>query len=144
VKQIEISDATAEQLQLLADGWHTTLRDALARLVYAVATGATLRLRRRPEVAPVGVHNRYRGTRTDATFEPDTHLLTIRSGLLSGQSYTSPSAARRAVVAVLNPAVSPAGNGWDFWTITVTGAKLRTLRPPTAAGAGAGGGGDRS
>jgi hypothetical protein len=131
VQQIEVSDATYGELELLAAAWHTTPRNALARLVYAVATGATLRTPHPPRSARVAaVHSLYAGTRTDATFEPETRLVTICSGLLCGQTYTSPSAARRAVVAVLNPAVNPTGDGWDFWTVTTTGAKLRTLRAP--------------
>jgi len=139
VKQIEISDATHRELEMLAAGWHTTVADALARLAAAVTAGGVVHHALRPTLpAPVAVHSLYAGIRTEATFEPDTHLVTMCSGPLCGQTYTSPSGARRAVVAMHNPFVSPVGNGWDFWTVTTTGATLRTLR-----GAHGDAGGDR-
>jgi hypothetical protein len=76
----------------------------------------------------VAVHAVYAGTRIEATFEPESQHVIVCSGPLSGQTYTSPGGARRAVVAHLNPAVSPVGNGWAFWKVTTTGARLETLR----------------
>lgn len=125
--QIEIDERTYGDVELLAAAWRTTPGDAIRRLVAAMATGVSLGPER-PNLPPVDVHTLYAGTRVEATFDPDTHCVTIRGGLLGGQTYTSPSGARRAVVGLLNPDINPNGNGWDFWTVTTTGAKLRTLR----------------
>lgn len=133
MKHIDVDEDVYRELEQLATAWHTTTAGALARLITVVATGATApgtRPPRRP--APIAVHGLYAGTRIEARFEPDTHALTIDSGPLSGQRHTSPSGARRAVVSLLNPGVSPAGNGWDFWRITATGATLRTVRDQDA------------
>ena len=70
----------------------------------------------------------YAGARMEATFDPRTRVVAITGGPLSGCSFTSPSGARAAVVRLLNPSVSPIGNGWHFWVITDTGARLHTLR----------------
>lgn len=125
--EIEIEDRTYRELELLAVDWNTTIRDVVDRLVGVVALGPGAR-RPRPAKPPVAVHAVYAGTRIEARFEPDSQRVTVGSGPLSGQTYTSPSGARRAVVARLNPAVSPVGNGWAFWKVTATGARLDTLR----------------
>lgn len=124
VPSIDISDAAYRELERLAVAWDCGITEAADRLV----AGFTSRGWRRPTSDLVTIHAVYAGTRTEATYEPDSHCVTVCSGPLCGQTYTSPSGARRAVVAVLNPAVSPAGNGWTFWTITATGARLETLR----------------
>jgi hypothetical protein len=127
VPYIEVDDRTYRELELLAVAWNTTIADALTRLVVTVATAATAR-RARPALPPVALQAVYAGTRVDATFDPESHAVTVCSGPLCGQRYTSPSGARRAVVALLNPTVSPVGNGWNFWTVTDTGDRLHTLR----------------
>jgi hypothetical protein len=127
VPEIEVDDRTYRELELLAVAWNTTIRDVVDRLVLAPATGAGV-LRTRPALPPVAVHAVYAGTRIEALFERDSAYVTVCSGPLSGQTYTSPSGARRAVVALLNPAVSPTGSGWVFWKVTGTGARLETLR----------------
>ena len=125
---IEVSDETYRDLELLAASWRTTVGEAVARLVDTPSTAST------PEGEPadasplLAVHAVYAGTRTEATFDPRNRVVTITSGPLSGRSFTSPSGARIAVVRLLNPSVSPIGNGWHFWVITDTGARLRTLR----------------
>jgi hypothetical protein len=75
------------------------------------------------------VHAIYRGSRIEARFDPRTHAVTITTdGPLQGHAFTTPSGARAAVVTHLNPDVSPIGNGWTFWTVPATGARLHTLR----------------
>ena len=114
---IDVDEGTYRELELLAVAWNTTISDVVRRLVNAVAAGAPLR-RARAALAPTAVHAVYAGLRVEATFDPETHAVTVHSEPLSGQTFTTPSGARRAVVAVLNPGVSPTGNGWHFWTVT--------------------------
>ncbi len=124
MQQIEVSDETYRRLALLAAPWHTTVGDAVARLIADLIT----RDANAEDRTTVAVHGVYAGTRVAATFDPATHVVTITSGPLAGRSFTTPSGARAAVVRLLNPSVSPVGNGWNFWIITDTGARLRTLR----------------
>jgi hypothetical protein len=124
---IDISAAAYRELERLAVAWDCGLTQAADRLIIGVATGVRS-LRPRPASRPVAIHAVYAGTRIDATFDVESCAVTVCTGLLCGQTYTSPSGARRAVVAVLNPTVSPGGNGWTFWTVTATGAHLDTLR----------------
>lgn len=131
MKQIDIDIHTLQDLELLAAAWQVTVGEAVGRLVAAMKADAV-----RPDPGgtqrpgPVEVHNVYAGRRTEATFDPATGSITVDSGPLSGRTYGSPSGARRAVIAAANPTVNANGNGWDFWTITTTGVKVRTLRNP--------------
>jgi hypothetical protein len=124
---VDISDAAYRELERLAVAWECGITEAIDRFFTAVATGARLR-RPRPVADRVVIHAVYAGTRVEGLFDRDSHAVTVCSGPLCGQTYTSPSGARRAVVAVLNPTRSPVGNGWHFWTVTATGARLHTLR----------------
>ncbi len=125
---IEVSDDTYRDLELLAASWQTTVGEAVARLIDSLATASTPAGETADAAPLVAVHAVYAGTRTEATFDPRTRVVTTTSGPLSGRSFTSPSSARIAVVRLLNPSVSPIGNGWHFWVITDTGARLHTLR----------------
>ncbi len=125
---IEVSDDTYRDLELLAASWQTTVGEAVARLIDTFTTASTPAGETADASPLVAVHAVYAGTRTEATFDSRTRVVTITSGPLSGRSFTSPSGARAAVVRLLNPSVSPIGNGWDFWVITDTGARLHTLR----------------
>src|SRR5205809_209920 len=116
--RIEVSDEVYAHIALLSAAWHTTPGEAVTRLIYDLTTPGT----EPSDSQPVAVHSIYAGTRTDATFDPATRVVTITSGPLSGRRFTSPSGARTAVVRLLNPSVSPIGNGWHFWIITDTGA----------------------
>ncbi|MEK6443549.1 hypothetical protein [Pseudonocardia sp. T1-2H] len=84
-----------------------------------------------PESAPDGhvyVYGDYEGHRTRGTFNLTTHRVDVMDGPLSGKSFKTPSAAASAVVASLNPAVSPNRNGWGFWRIESSGEILQTIR----------------
>ncbi|GAA1810974.1 hypothetical protein GCM10009682_35690 [Luedemannella flava] len=124
---IEVGEGTYRELELLAVAWHTTIPDVVRRLVHAAATGVPPR-RAYAALVSVAVHASYAGTRIEAIFEPEPHAVTVRSGPLRGRIFKTPSGARRAVIEALNPGASSAGNGWHFWTVTATGARLHTLR----------------
>lgn len=125
VPQIEVDDRTYRELELLAVAWHTTITEAVDRLVTKLATRATVRAH--PATDSVEVHAFYNGTRIDATFDPESHAVTVCSGPLCGRIFKTPDGARRAAITLLTPGYSPNGNGWTFWTVTDTGALLNTL-----------------
>ena len=69
--QIEVDDRTYRELELLAVAWHTTITEAVDRLVTKLATRATVRAH--PATDPVEVHAFNSGTRIDATVDPESH-----------------------------------------------------------------------
>ncbi|MYS20848.1 hypothetical protein GA0115240_123662 [Streptomyces sp. DvalAA-14] len=75
----------------------------------------------------VEVHAAYDGHRVSGRYDTSTGVLTVTTGPAQG-TYESPSGAAVAVVNDLNPHVKPNRNGWSFWTVTVTGEPLQSLR----------------
>ena len=123
--QIEVDDRTYRELELLAVAWHTTITEAVARLITTVATRASVRAR--PAADAIEVHAFYNGTRIEATFDPESHAVTVCSGPLCGRTFNTPDGARRAVITLLTPGYSPHGSGSTFWAVTDAGALLNTL-----------------
>ena len=119
---IEISDAAFEILTGLAKDAGLTPGEVVDRLIRAFTAGHANPAR------PTAVHAVYLGARTDATFTPANGLVVITSGPLTGRRYRTPGAARSAVITAADPGASPAGSGWDFWTLTDSNLPLRTLR----------------
>jgi hypothetical protein len=76
------------------------------------------------------VHAFYNGTRIDATFDPESHAVTVCSGPLCGQTYASPTDAEDAVCAMLNPDGEAVVYGWTSWLVTASGLPLELLSPP--------------
>jgi hypothetical protein len=76
----------------------------------------------------IPIHVDYQGHRIDALFDRASGAIRILSEPLDGESFGSPSGAAIAVVRTLNPEVSPNRNGWDFWTVSKTGAPLSSIR----------------
>ncbi len=126
---IEVDDRTYRELELLAVAWHTTIGEAVDRLVTKLATRATTRVtvRAHPATDPVEVHAFYNGTRTDATFDPESHAVTVCSGPLRGHTYASPTEAEDAVRALLNPDAEAVVKGWTSWLVTASGIPLDLL-----------------
>jgi hypothetical protein len=118
VPQIEVDDRTYRELELLAVAWHTTIGEAVDRLVIKVATRATVRVH--PAEHPVELYAFYNGTRIDATFDPESHAVTVCSGPLCGQTYASPTDAEDAVCDVLNPGGEAVVEGWTSWLVTAS------------------------
>jgi hypothetical protein len=122
--QIEVDDRTYRELELLAVAWHTTITEAVDRLVLKRATRATVRAH--PPEQPVEIYAFYNGTRTDATFDPESHAVTVCSGPLCGHTYTSPTDAEDAVCDVLNPTGEAVVEGWTSWLITASRLPARS------------------
>jgi hypothetical protein len=147
---IEITDRTYRELLTVAITWRTTVTAALARLVAECASGFETDepAPTNPATAPgatsasgtsgasgseaatgtVAVFARHAGTRTKATFDPHTRAVTITSGPLTGQHFTTPTTAMCAVIINSGSATRGPGNGWRFWIVTATGQPIHSLR----------------
>jgi hypothetical protein len=125
VPHIEVDDRTYRELELLAVAWHTTITEAVDRLVLNGATRANVRAH--PAEHPVEIHAFYNGARIDATFDPESHAVTVCSGPLCGHTYASPTDAEDAVCDVLNPTGEAVVEGWTSWLITASRIPLDRL-----------------
>lgn len=132
---IELDEATANDLRLLASAWGgISPGAAVARLI------AEFRAQAAPASSPasasggaVDVHVDYMGTRVRGVFDPETTSIRIVDGPLAGKLYPKPSTASRAVIGLLNPSQrSKSANGYEFWTVSSTGKSLQSVRksPP--------------
>ncbi|MDW6059948.1 hypothetical protein SAZ11_20510 [Streptomyces sp. FXJ1.4098] len=79
------------------------------------------------EPGMVAVHARYAGHKVPGEYDPASEALVIPSGPAQGR-YKSPSGAATAVLQAYNPDVAPHRNGWSFWIVDATGARLQSLR----------------
>jgi hypothetical protein len=115
-------------VRLLATAWATTTSDVITRLVDFYRT-------HQPGSPPattgdIDVHAFYDYRHVTGVFHRHHLTLTVTSWPLDGQRFRSAHAAAVAVVRALRPSVAdPNRNGWDFWTISGSGKKLRTIRP---------------
>jgi hypothetical protein len=75
----------------------------------------------------VEIYAFYNGTRTDATFDPESHAVTVCSGPLCGHTYASPTDAEDAVCDALNLGGEAVVEGWTSWLITASRLPLDLL-----------------
>lgn len=78
--------------------------------------------------AEVRVYAIFDKVRTDAVFDRSARSLTIVSGPLAGQSFSSPSGAAGAIIKHYRPDINPSRNGWSFWTVASDGRLLQSVR----------------
>jgi hypothetical protein len=77
--------------------------------------------------AEIEVFATYHGSRVSAVFRRDTRAVKITSGVLSGETFKSPSSAASHVVTALNPGRKKAAtNGLVFWR-TADGRDLKAI-----------------
>jgi hypothetical protein len=126
---IDVSEAVAVKIKLLAKAWRVSPGVAVQRLVEdfesdldAVGDDAFSAGGR------VNVHSDYQGTRTAGIYDRADRSLLITSGACEGERFSTPSAAAIAVVSKLNPGVNPSRNGWAFWVVDETGQRLQSVR----------------
>lgn len=124
---IDPSSPTYREIQLLAAAWGVSAADAVAVLLDHYYTNVATASAPDGD-ANVAIHAIYRGTRVEGHFHRSTRVITIATAPWAGQRFTTPSAARKAVVAALNPSISPMGSGWTFWIVTATGRRLESIR----------------
>jgi len=125
--EVEVSMSTKQRVALLARAWGVTEGEAVERLIDEFQRGEPADSQA-PAPHNVAVHAVYGGARIDGLFDPATGSVAITTGPLAGMTYRSPSGAAIAVVSLHNRSVSPNRNGWDFWLMSETGERLRTLR----------------
>ncbi|KJK11984.1 hypothetical protein UB45_11910 [Terrabacter sp. 28] len=127
---MNVSEATADRLRLLASAWEVDEEGAISRLIDRLAAGATEdpTPQSSARADQVEVYAVYDGRRVSGLYDPRTKALTVTSTPLEGSKYKSPSGAAIAVVQATNPKVNPNRNGWTFWTVRSTGDTLQSLR----------------
>ncbi|MEV7568634.1 hypothetical protein [Streptomyces tanashiensis] len=129
--EFKLGKEDAAKVTLLKRAWGVDEAGVVHRLLEFFESGAG-----GPAVSPpaaavaagtVGVHARYDGHRIAAEFDPASQSVTILSGPAEGR-YKSPSGAATAVLQAYNPGVAPHRNGWSFWVVDSSGARLQSLR----------------
>jgi hypothetical protein len=123
---VDVDDETDRYLEFASRVAQISKGEVVARLVAAD---------KRPAVGEpaspalgVPVHADYAGYRTRARYVPGPARIEIIDGPLAGRTFTSPTAAARAVVSHYRPTVSAHRNGWNFWTVTASQIPLQNLR----------------
>jgi hypothetical protein len=131
--RIDLDDETYALVRFAAQAFEVSESEVVAR--------AVRRLSSDPEPSasdpwePVDLYAEYEGHRVEATYLPATRRLTVTSPPVAGETFTTPSAAARAVVLGLNPDRSAAQtNGWRFWRVAATHQRLDVLRARAPAG----------
>lgn len=116
-------------LRLLAAAWRTSQADTVARLIrfYQNFNPADTPPAP-PDTGDIEVFGRYKRTTVTGIYHSRSRAITITSPPCQGEWFSTSSAAAKAVITALNPSISAANRtGYDFWTITATGGKLRTI-----------------
>ncbi|MGW1927836.1 hypothetical protein [Streptomyces sp. NPDC001919] len=133
--ELKLSKEDEAKVTLLARAWEVDGSGVVHRLLEYFESGAGGRDADAPAVSggAVGVHARYDGHRIDAEFDPASESVTILAGPAEGR-YKSPSGAATAVLQAYNPGVAPHRNGWSFWVVDASGARLQSLRHGQASG----------
>lgn len=124
---ITLGEAASRQVALLARAWNIDAEAVVLRLLEHFQREGGPELAEQTEDKLVAVHARYMGHRIAGKFDPETHSLVILSGPGKG-CYKTPSGAATSAVQACNPGTTPHRNGWSFWVVDATGARLQSLR----------------
>ena len=126
--EVVVSRDSYERIQLLARAWEMDASAAIDRLLAEFQRGTPPKT---PAVTGrVSIFANYRGTRTEAMFDPVTEHVLITTGVLAGRDFPSPSGAAVGLVKRMNPEIRPERNGWNFWMLTESGRPLYSIRRP--------------
>ncbi|MFE1550952.1 hypothetical protein [Streptomyces sp. NPDC058718] len=133
--EFKLSKEDEAKVTLLARAWGVDGGGVVHRLLEHFEGGAGGPMAAASTVAggAVSVHARYDGHRIAAEFDPASESVTILAGPAEGR-YKSPSGAATAVLQAYNPGVAPHRNGWSFWVVDASGARLQSLRRGQASG----------
>jgi len=120
-RSVEIDERTYQLLEAAAWGKGCTLGELVTLLLGDAlpqpGTSTKGERERSESTGGVAVFADCEGHRTHGRFHPGTTRIDITSGPLGGQSFKTPSAAARAVVAHFKPGGKPNRNGWLFWRL---------------------------
>lgn len=127
---IDVDDETYERVRFAAGVLRVTEAEVIAMAIRAFGERPAATAEPAPDPwTPVAIYGRYEGQRVEAQYVAATRRVVVTSGSLAGTTFTSPSAAARAVIADLNPArASSPANGWVFWRVVATDDRLDSLR----------------
>ncbi|MBS2963956.1 hypothetical protein KGA66_12945 [Actinocrinis puniceicyclus] len=125
---VDVADDVYSKVRLLGQAWGVDDNEVIRRLLESFQKPATVEgSTDRPETE-VPVHVIFEKVRTEAVYDQVARSITISSGPLAGQAFSTPSGAAAAVIKQYRPDVSPSRNGWSFWTITADGNLLQSIR----------------
>jgi hypothetical protein len=128
METIELDSRTFRDLSLIAKARGLTPGQAVEFLIEEFSREASPRSVAGNEPEGVKVYATYQGHRVEGVFNPRTGGLTVTSEPLAATWHRSPSGAAKAVVATLNPGVTPNRSGYDFWFVAETGMTLASIR----------------
>ncbi|WNO71518.1 MULTISPECIES: hypothetical protein [unclassified Streptomyces] len=131
---IKLGKEAAGQIALLSRAWGVDAEQVVLRLLKHFQEGAEqahdagIDEPREEELGGrIGVHVRYAGHRVPGAYDAESESVEILTGPAAGR-YKSPSGAATAVIQAFKPGVAPHRNGWSFWIVDATGARLQSLR----------------
>jgi hypothetical protein len=130
VPTVTMTPRTYDRITDLARAWGISDEAAIIRLIdfWKQASSGT-----QDEADNVRVHVVYLSERVDGIYHPSTGLMDIISGPAPRATGLKPSPAAGEVIRSINGArgktVTGSRNGWGFWTVTVTGEPLESIRP---------------
>jgi hypothetical protein len=123
-----VADDVYSKVRLLSQAWGVDDSEVIRRLLERFQKPADEKdSADRPETE-VPVHVIFEKVRTEAIYDRSIRSITISSGPLTGQAFSTPSGAAAAVIKHYRPDVSPSRNGWSFWTVTADGNLLQSIR----------------
>jgi len=123
---IKLGEVASMKVSLLARAWGVGEEEVVLRLLEHFENSE----QRPPAGLPrglVAVHAFYAGHKVSGEYDPESQSLVIPSGPAQGR-YKTPSGAATAVLRAYNPDVAPHRNGWSFWVVEESGARLQSLR----------------
>jgi len=125
-RDLDLSPSTSERITDYASAWGISPDAAIVKLMdhFKQTTSA-------PAVDSgdeVRIHALYGGQRADGIYRRSTKCIDIIAGPGAGCTRLKPSPATAEVIKAVNPAVSPARNGWSFWLINQNDQPLQTIR----------------
>ncbi|MEW1752416.1 hypothetical protein [Streptomyces angustmyceticus] len=123
---VRLGAEASMKVSLLARAWGVDPEGVVLRLLEHFE-GADAPAPAGPTSGLVAVHALYSGHKVPGEYDPESQSLVILSGPAQGR-YKSPSGAATAVLQAYNPEVAPHRNGWSFWVVEATGARLQSLR----------------
>lgn len=123
---VRLGAEASMKVSLLARAWGVDAEGVVLRLLEHFE-GVDEQAPAGPATGLVAVHALYSGHKVPGEYDPESQSLVILSGPAQGR-YKTPSGAATAVLQAYNPEVAPHRNGWSFWVVDATGARLQSLR----------------
>lgn len=128
VPALEVDSSTLAHVRFAAQAAGISESELVARAVTAYVDAKKAA---RDPWEPVPIFGEYADIDIHALYLPINKRVTITSGPLTGERFSSPSGAARSVVLAINPLRNASQtNGWRFWKLKASGERLEVLRDP--------------